>query len=130
MNYKQFKTIRLLIIAFIACVVGTASIINNFYLAITGVLIGVLFLYLVRIKFKKVMVDERVISLSGKAARMAYSIPTLILAVLGLFLIFSGRGKLDIYTESIGTIFTYIAMLNITIYAISFHYFNKIHGGE
>jgi len=130
MTYKQFKAIRLLIMAFIATVVATASVINNFYLAITGVLIGVLFLYLVRIKFKKVMIDERVVSLSGKAARMAYALPTLFLAVLGLFLILSGRGHQDIYTESLGVIFSYIAMLNIAIYAISFRYFNKIYGGE
>ena len=130
MIYKQFKTIRLLIMVFIASIVATALVINNFYLAITGVLLGVLFLYLVRIKFQKAMVDERVISLSGKAARMAYSIPTLILAILGLFLIFSGRTHQDIYTENLGVIFSYIAMFNITIYAISFRYFNKIYGGE
>ena len=130
MNQKQFKVIRLLIIFFIAAIVFTASVINNFYLAITGILIGMLFMYLVRVKFKKIMTDERIINLSGKAARMAYSIPTLILAILGLFLIYSGQNHQDIYVENLGIIFCYISMLNIAIYSISFYYFNKKYGGE
>ncbi len=130
MTYKTLKKIRLLIVCLIAIIVATAVSINNFYLAISGVLIGVLFNILVRSKFRKTLVDERIINISGRAARITYVITTLIIALLSLFLIFSGRQHQDINTETIGIIFSYVAMLNIAIYAISFRYFNKKYGGE
>lgn len=130
MTYKSFKKIRLLIIILIAIIVATAVSINNFYLAVSGILIGLLFNILVRSKLRKKLVDERIVSLSGKAARMTYVISTLTLAILSLFLIFSGRQHQDTTTETIGIIFSYIAMLNIAIYAISFRYFNKKYGGD
>ena len=125
MNYKNFKIIRLFIIVFIATVVAAAINVNNFYLAITGVFIGILFNLLVRSKFRKKLVDERIENISGKASKMTYIIATIFLAILGLFLIFSGREHQDIYTEGLGVIFSYIAMFNLVIYAISFRYFNK-----
>jgi len=130
MTYKNFKIIRLFIIAFIAAIVAAAVSVNNFYLAITGVFIGILFNLLVRSKFRKKLVDERIENISGRASRMTYMLTTLILAILGLFLIFSGREHQDIYTEGLGVIFSYIAMLNLAIYAISFRYFNKKYGGD
>ncbi|MBU1036858.1 DUF2178 domain-containing protein [Patescibacteria group bacterium] len=130
MSYKTFIKLRILIGVLIAIIVAVAATINDFYLAITGVLIGVLFMFLVKSKFKKVIVDERVIAVSGKASRMTYVIVTLFLAIAGLFLILSGRGDGNIYVESIGVLFSYLAMLLIAVYSISYHYFNKKYGGD
>ena len=130
MKYKTFIKLRIIIAILIAFTVALATSINNFYLAITGVLIGVLFMVLVKSKFKKVIVDERVISISGKASRATYIIATLFLAIIGMFLIISGRGGEDIYVESIGVLFSYTAMFLIAIYSISYHYFNKKYGGN
>lgn len=130
MTIKQFQTTRALIAVFIGFVVAIASANNNLYLAISGVLIGVLFLFLVRSKFKQIIVDERVSSISGKAGRIAYTISTAVFAFLGLLLIISGRSRGDFFTENVGTILSYSAMLNIAIYSISFYYFNKKYGGE
>jgi len=130
MNYKQFIKLKVLIGFLIGLVVAMAVTINNFYLAISGVFIGVLFMFLVKSRFKKVIVDERVISISGLAARATYALVTLFLAVLGLFLILSGRGHDDIYVESIGVLFSYIAMFLLAVYSILYYYFNKKYGGD
>lgn len=130
MDYKNFKRWRVVIAFFIAMIVSIAVGVNNFYLAIAGVFAGVIFMSLVRRRFKEVVVDERVISISGKAARATYAIVTVFLAMLGLFLILSGRGHGDVYTESIGTIFSYTAMLLLVLYSVSYHYFNKKYGGD
>lgn len=130
MNFKNYQKIRILIALLIASIVVTATIINNFYLAISGILIGTLFLFLAKSKFKEVVVDERVISMSGKAARATYSITTLFFAMLGLFFIFTARTHEDIYSESLGVVFCYVALLSITIYSISFHFFNKKYGAN
>lgn len=130
MTYKSFKKIRLLIIALIAIIIATAVSINNFYLAISGILIGILFNFFVRIKFKKAWTDERIVNVSDKATKITYVISTLVLAILSLFFIFSGRQHQDATMETIGIVFSYIAMLNIAVYTVSFHYFNKKYGGD
>ena len=71
----------------IGTVVAIAATTNNFYLAITGILIGILFMFLVKKGVKEVIVDERIISISGQASRMTYVIVTMFSAILGLFLI-------------------------------------------
>lgn len=130
MNYKTFIKLRVLIGVLIGFIVAIAAIINNFYLAISGIFIGILFMLLVKSKFKEIIVDERVISISGKASRMTYIIVTLFLAILGLFLILSGRLHDDIYIESIGVLLSYVAIFLVAIYSISYHYFNKKYGGN
>lgn len=130
MNYKKFMIYRLAIVAFIAIVVSIAVSSNNFYLAISAVLVGIMLMFLVKKKFTKITVDERVISISGLASRATYMIITLFLAISGLFLILSSRSHGDFYGESIGTIFIYIAMFMIAIYSISYHYFNKKYGAD
>jgi len=130
MTQKQFFIARIIIGILVAIIVAGAVSINNFYLAISGVLIGMLFLYLVRVKFSKVVVDERIVSVSGKASRMTYVIVTLLLAILSMFLIFSGKKNNDIAVESIGVILSYVTILNIAVYAVSFRFFNKMYGGD
>ena len=68
MNLKQFSIIRLILFTLIGVVIVVALVINNLYLALAGLLIGILFVFLVRRKFKKVVLDERVESISGQAA--------------------------------------------------------------
>jgi uncharacterized membrane protein len=130
MSYKHYQIIRTLIGLLIATMVMTATITNNFYLAISGVLIGMLFLSLVKSKFKKIIVDERIISISGRASRIAHSAVTMLLALSGLFLIFAGRNHEGSNLEFLGEVFCYIALLLIMIYSISYYYFNKKYGAD
>lgn len=130
MSYKLYQIIRIIIGLLIATIVMVAVIGNNFYLAISGIFIGVLFLFLAKSKFKKVIVDERVISVSGRASRATYSLVTMFLAISGLFSILTARAHEDLYLESLGIVFCYIALLLITIYSISYHYFNKKYGAD
>lgn len=120
----------MLILLLIGVIILAAFLINNLYLAIFAFLIGMLFIFLVQQKYKKVIIDERVITVSGQAARLTYVYSVLILGFLSLFLIFSGQQHEDLYTESLGVILGYIAIFNIALYAIFFHYFNKKYGGD
>lgn len=130
MNLKQFSLIRMAILLFIGILVLTAILIDDLYLAIASFLIGMLFIFLVQEKYKKVIIDERVVTVSGQAARMTYAFVTLLLGVLSLFLILSGQRDEMYYIESLGVIFGYLAICNIAVYAIFFHYFNKKYGGD
>ncbi len=130
MDYKRYQKVRTLIGLLIGVIVWEAVIVSNFYLAISGILIGMLFLFLVKNRFKKIIVDERVISVSGRASQITYSIATILLSLLGLFLIFIAMGSENFYLKLLGETFCYIALLLITIYSISYHYFNKKYGAD
>lgn len=130
MNYKQYQKIRVLIGLLIGTIVFVATIISNLYLAFAGVLIGVLFLSMVKRQFREVAVDERVISIGGRASQATYAIVTVTLATIGLFFIFTAKMHFDINLELIGVIFCYISLLLITIYSLSYSYFNKKYGAD
>ncbi|MFC1687258.1 DUF2178 domain-containing protein [Patescibacteria group bacterium] len=130
MDLKQFSLIRITILLLIGVIVLTAFLINNLYLAIAAFLIGMLFIFLVKEKYKKVIIDERVLTVSGQAARMTHIFITLLLGMFSLFFIFSGQNNEDYFSESLGVIFGYLAIFNIALYAIFFHYFNKKYGGD
>ena len=130
MNYKQYLAIRTLIGLLVASIVMVATISSNLYLAISGVFIGILFAFLAKSKFKAVAVDERVIAISGKASRIAYVIVTMLLALFGLVFIFIGKNREDTSIGLTGETFCYIALLLITVYSISYYYFNKKYGAN
>ena len=130
MTLKQFSLIRILLFLVIGLVVTTAVIINNFFLALSGILVGLVFLFLVRHRYKKVIIDERVGTISGLAGRITYQLSTLLLAGLSIFLIISSQNRGDFFTETLGVTFGYVAILNMALYAFLFHYFNKKYGGD
>ncbi len=130
MDQKQFKTARLVIVMLVAITVSTAVSVNNFYLALSGVLIGMLFMWLVRLGYKKAIVDERVNAVSGRAARMSYAVTTMTLMALSLFFIISGKNGGQPYVEALGTIFGFVTLFAVAIYSISFHYYDQRYGGD
>ncbi|MFA5134986.1 MAG: DUF2178 domain-containing protein [Patescibacteria group bacterium] len=129
MTLKGFSIIRLAIVLLIGITTAVAFVIGNLFLAIAGLLIGALFVFLVRQQYKHVIIDERVLNVSGHAARLTHLSSTLLLGIVALFLIFSGQQNDEFYVESLGVVISYVALFNITLYAIFFHYFNKKYGG-
>lgn len=130
MNYKKFLTLKILISIFVATTVLIAFSLNNFMLAIAGMIIGMLFMILVRKKTKAVIVDERIELMSGKASRATYGITTLAFAILSIIFILSGRRTDVLYYEIIGLTFSYITLFCIAIYSISYKYYQKKYGGN
>jgi len=129
MTYKQFKLIRLAIMFFIMAIILAAFALNNFYLAIAGIFIGALFIFLVREKFKQIVVDERVTSVAGRASRLTIVVTVFVLGMIGLFFVFSGSQKEDVFVEALGVAISYILLLMIAVYAILYRYYNKKYGG-
>lgn len=128
MSKKQFIILRLLIIAVVAITVSTAVSVNNFWLAIVGVATGMLFMTLVRSGYKKVIVDEMIENISGKAARASYSISVMVLLFLSIFFIIAGDQKEDIYVEALGIVFSFVVLLQVVLYSITFYYHKYRYG--
>lgn len=128
MNYKQFKRMRLLITSFVSATVAIAVVYNNVVLALAGVVIGILFLFLVRKKTKVVLVDERIKSIAGYAARLTYTILTITVALLSLIFILSARRLNEPNYEMLGIILSYITLFSVALYSLSYKYFSKKYG--
>lgn len=130
MKLNTFRKAKLMIVSFVAATVGIASVNRNMYLALAGVAIGILFLALVRRRVNAVTVDERVAHISGRAARLTYAIVTTLLGLLSIFFISTGQRNGEMYIEGLGTVLSYIALLSLAIYAMSFKFYSKQYGAE
>jgi len=130
MNLKQFKQARIIVGSFIAATVAIAVTTDNILLALAAVLIGMVFMVLVRKRTKAILSDERTEKIAGTAARVTYAILTSFVAFLSLFLIMSGKSGGDAFTESVGTILSYTVLLSVAIYAMSYKYFSKFYGDD
>jgi len=130
MNFKQFKQARIIVGSFIAATVAIAVTTENILLALAAVLIGMIFMVLVRKRTKVILSDERTEKIAGTAARVTYAILTTFIALISLMLIMSGKKTGDAYTESVGTILSLTALLSVAIYAMSYKYFSKHYGDD
>jgi uncharacterized membrane protein len=128
MNYKQFKRMKALTASFVSATVAIAVTYNNIILALAGVVIGMLFLFLVRKKTKAVLVDERIQSIAGYAARLTYTILTITVAFLSLIFILSGRQFNEPNYEMLGIILSYVTLFSVALYSLSYKYFSKKYG--
>jgi len=130
MDYQQFKKTRALIASFVSATVAIAFVYNNIILALAGMLIGVLFLFLVRKTTKMVLVDERIQSIGGQAARLTYVILTTTIAFLSLFFVVIGRKSVPYQPglETLGITLSYIALLSLALYSLSYKYFSNKYG--
>lgn len=135
MDEIKYKRLTAIAVTFTGAIVALAVSIDVYLLAAVGVVTGMLFLILVRSK-AKIKIDEREASVREKAAQATYAIfaPTL---GIGAFLLllpsnsnFSVLSKGEFtYLESLGTIFAYLTLYLIVLYAISYHFFNRKYGG-
>lgn len=135
MNIKRYRQFRVVIALFVGMLVAFALNTGNFILLIASVLAGMAFMTVVRLK-TKINTDERDASVQEKAAKTTYAIFAPTIGITALLLLFPSHSGLSVfskgefeYIESLGMIFAYLALLQIAIYAISYHFFNRKYGG-
>lgn len=136
MNRKTYKQLRVAVAFFVGMIVSIAVSRDSYLLATVGVLTGMFFMFLVRSRVK-VTTDERELAVQEKSARMTYAIFTPTLGIASFLLLLPSRGGLSVFSkgewvflESLGMIFAYLTLFLISIYAITYHFFNKKYGGD
>jgi len=135
MDRKKYKQLRVIVTFFVSAIVSLAVIRDGYLLAATGILTGMVFMVLVRAK-AKIRTDERESTVQEKAARMTYAIFAPTIGIAAFLLLLPSKGGISVFSkgewlfvESLGMIFAYLTLFLITIYAISYHFFNKKFGG-
>ncbi len=126
----ELRRAKILVTSFLCAIVAVGATSGKMYLALAGIVIGALFMALVRRRSGEVHTDERVEALGGRAARATFVIMSVFLGLLSLAFIFIGRNTGDGGLEALGTVFSYIVCLNCAVYSITFKYFDREHGGE
>ncbi len=136
MNRKTYRQLRILVAFFVGMIVSIAVSRDSYLLATAGVLTGMVFMFLVRSK-AKISTDERELTVQEKAARMTYAIFAPTIGIGTFLLLLPSKGGFSVFSngewlfiESLGMVFAYLTLFLITIYAISYHFFNKKYGGN
>jgi len=135
MNSKRYKQIRIFVAIFISITMSISVNLNSYLLGIIAVLVGMLFLTLVRSK-TKITVDEREKTIREKAAQLTYAIFTPTIGIGSFILLIPSYSGLAVfskgeftYLESLGMIFAYLTLFLIAIYSLSYHFLNRKYGG-
>lgn len=135
MEAKRYKQARVIIIFFIGIVIAVSVVLNLYLLSLIGFFTGILFLSLVRSK-TRITIDEREQTIREKSAQLAYAIFAPTLGIGAFLLLVPSNSGLSVfskgefaYLESLGTIFAYLTLFLIAIYAISYHFLNRKYGG-
>lgn len=134
MNRSTYVRTQRLVSLFVGLLVSLSITLHTYLLAIVAVSTGMLFLALVR-KKGHIVVDERERQVQEKAAQSTYAIFAPTIGLGALLLIFFARGDISAikeefyFLESLGMVLAYLTCFLITLYAISYYFFNHKYGG-
>jgi len=135
MSPKRYNQIRAAVAVFVGTIVSIGVTRDSYLLAVAAMVTGMMFLVLVRTK-AKIKSDEREITVREKAAQATYAIFAPTLGLGAFLLMFPTHSRLSVfakgdflYLESLGMIFSYLTLFLISLYAISYGYFNRKYGG-
>lgn len=130
MTLKNFKIVKILTSIFVTITVVLSVTVANIFLALVGIIIGMLILLVARNKTKEIMVDERIKSVGEKAAQSTYVIAVLTMGWTSILVMILNTRNYFPYLESTALIFAYITIFLIVVYHISYRYFINKTGGH
>ena len=134
-NRKTYQKIRVAVTFFVATVVGISVTNHSYLLTFAGVLTGMIFMLLVRVK-ANIKTDEREVAIQEKAARITYTIFTPTIGLSALLMLIPSQSGLSVFSrgeflflESLGMVFAYLVLFMISLYALSYYVLNKKYSG-
>jgi uncharacterized membrane protein len=121
MTFKQYKIYRIIVVVILGMSISLSITLENYYLPIVLVIIGMTTMYYLRKQLKtiEVMADERDYKLAGDAAR--YTITTYgLIGVFGIFILMAlSGGKEDfiyILSQYLAFSICFLFILNVVIF--------------
>ncbi len=126
MERKTYQTFRMLIVIFVAVLIGSSVIMGNILLAFVTLLLGVLISYFVRKNVYEVTEDERTSLIANKASQMAMLSFLTMTTVLGIGLL-TLKNTFPEFTQA-GYTMAYSSCLLLIFYGGFYMYYDKKHG--
>ena len=127
MEVKKFKLYWLIITIIIGFVIGLSAVRGEPITAIVAVVVGMMLLYLLKSRVKKIIEDERVYRISEKASRRTIQVVGITTAIIGLSIMgLSKRGYIE-FTE-VGYALACFAAVLLMVYMIFYWYYARSYG--
>ena len=123
MTQKTFHKVRVATAFLLAAMMAQAVVLNNYILAAIAVIGAIIVVLAARKKVSEVMVDERVLSIGGRAARFSMSIFSIAGAAITLVLMFFRNANSDF--ETAGSVLGYAVCALLLLYSAAFKYYEK-----
>ena len=123
MKYHKFMVYRLLIVIALALVVSSFVGAGNFVFPLIAIILAMLAMFFLRKRVDKVLTDERVEYLAGRAARLTFSISAFAMAIVGLVLISLKDSHPQYYL--LGLSLAYLSAGMLFLYSILFKIFSR-----
>lgn len=123
MTLKKYQKIRLILTVFMAVIFSQSIVLQNYLIPITTLIIGSLFLILLRRQVKEVIADERDYALAGKSASWAIQVYSWIAVVA--MLIFYAFQDLNPAYKPIAMTLAYSTCFLMLVYSLIFKFQSK-----
>lgn len=123
MSYKQFRFAKIFIAMFIGFASGQAIVLNNYWVIIVAIAIGMALSFFLRGRVKEIIADERDYEIAGKSARYTMTAFSIIGCVLSL--VFMSLRHLNPIYETIGSVMAYTVCIYLLCYGLIFNYLSK-----
>ena len=127
MERKKFKLYSMLITIIVGFFIGLSAFRAEPITAIFAVVIGMIFLYVLKSRVKQVIEDERVYKISEKASRRTIQVVGTITAILGLLIIGLSKSNYLEFIE-VGYSLASFATVLLMVYMIFYGYYAKKFG--
>jgi uncharacterized membrane protein len=128
MNKEQYNRVKAAVAAAVGIVAAVSVVNDSFTLLLATVTLGMVVLYAARQKVAEVQVDERTSLIKQKAAATTLGITTILMAAVGILLVFASRqGLVDL--EQLGYSLAFQANIILGVNAfLNWHYRNQMGG--
>ena len=129
LSSKKYEKIRKILIFIELVVVLLAVNYNSALIAVFGIGFGMFLLSFLKSSVDDELIDERIESISNRAAMVSFRVMLPILGLTSVALLVSAGEKEFYYLHGLGIILSYVTCLGLVIYLSAYYYFNKKHGG-
>jgi uncharacterized membrane protein len=130
MSYKTFNMIRGATSAVIAALAAVSIIIGNAAILISTVILGMIFLFIMRRRVKEIIADERTYTIAYKAARLTVAVVGVGMAVTGALLLALSQRDFSAPLSQAGFALEYATCGLLVVNYLAYYYYNRKLGGK
>jgi len=128
MNTEQYNRVKATAAVIVGIVAAVSAVNNSFTMLLAAVTLGMVVLYAAKQRVSEVQVDERTSLIRQKAAATTLGVTTVLMAVVGILLIFTSRqGIADLEQLGYALAFQANIILGVNAY-LNWHYRKQMGG--
>jgi len=129
MSYRKFMLWRTMVFIIVVILVGWSVASNNPLIPIPTVIAGIVIVQLLKRGMREVIVDERVFSVTDKAAMLVFRTFVILAAMAAATMLGLNQERYP-ELEHAGFTLAYSVCILLLLYYIAYIYYNRKYGGK